>query len=384
MLKNINCGGNFWSIEGFMNKLLTKTRRMALGVAILSILVAGTTLLYPAHAAGITNMSVSGTGISNNASSTSAMITPAITFRLATALANTSTITITLNGMVTSASVASADLTASGACSGTASFTTVNPGTSNPSFAITGLTCGNGSNGTLTFAASRFTATSSAGNYSINITSPGDTGSFLYYVGSSNQVTINGTVDSSISLAIRNTADTADLAMVSGGAVGPHVCPLDGNPSTAGTVDSFNTSQVANCSYRIKVGTNASNGYTVTYQSGSAFTNGSYSLPDAAATTGTTMAANTENYGAVLAAGSVTGAGGSTSRGAVFGSNASLAYKITDTSATTLYTSNKQNAPATSGDTTNTALVTHQAAINSGTPAGVYSHTVTYTVSASF
>ncbi|MFW5719916.1 MAG: hypothetical protein ACOCXT_02725 [Candidatus Dojkabacteria bacterium] len=37
-----------------------------------------------------------------------------------------------------------------------------------------------------------------------------------------------------------------------------------------------------------------------------------------------------------------------------------------------------------SGDLSNTALVTHQAAIQSGTPAGVYHQMVTYTITANF
>ena len=326
-------------------------------------------------------MSITGTGIVNNASAASATLTPTINFTLATALTSSQTLKIILNGTVVNnaGGLASTDLTPGGGCSGTPTMTTIPNTTANPTLSITGLTCTTAAS-TIAVAASRLVASSTPSNYSIIITTPSDDGAFFYYVGSLNLVTITANVDPTLSFTIVDGATgTSQLSTVSGGSSGPLACPLTPNPLSTGSVST--------CSYRLKIATNAQSGFSVSYKSNTAFTDGTYTMTDAAATTGTTIAAGTETYGAKLDAGKTTPSGASNTRSAVFGGSQgngdTKAYQITSTSVQTLYTSASPNNPAGS-DTTNTALVTHQVAISATTGSGAYSHTVTYTVSAIF
>jgi len=222
------------------------------------------------------------------------------------------------------------------------------------------------SGSTVTVSTSALTTPATAGNYAITFTSSvGDLGGNFQYVGSANIVNVTASVPVSLSFVIRNSGDTANT----------NVCDL-------GTAD---TAAISSCTYRLKVGTNAKNGYLVSFLTSGALTDGSYSMTDAAVgATGTAIAAGTETYGVNITAGSITGSGGTMTLATAFSTGASNVVKYNTASNTTILTANKPNNPAASGDTTNTSLVTHKLAISTNTNAGNFTQSVTYFVSPSF
>lgn len=225
------------------------------------------------------------------------------------------------------------------------------------------------SNGaTVTISTTALTTPNTAGNYSFLIRTTNDFGGNFQYVGQANVVQVTAFVPTNLSFSIRNSADTANT----------NVCNLG---------DAF-VSSVVSCSYRLKVGTNAKNGYTISMISSGNLTNGTDNMNNAAVgssgTGGTNISAGTENYGVVVSPGSVTRSGGTVSLGSIFNAGATNSVLYNYTSNQALLTANKPNNPATSGDTTNTSLVTHNLGITTDTPTGSYQQTVTYTVSPSF
>lgn len=95
------------------------------------------------------------------------------------------------------------------------------------------------------------------------------------YVGGTNQININGTIDPTLSLAVVELgSDTATTS-----------CPL-------GTLSIEN---IETCGYRTKVSTNADSGYTAYVRSNGAFTSGSHDLTDVEAADD--IDAGVEEYG---------------------------------------------------------------------------------------
>jgi hypothetical protein len=223
-------------------------------------------------------------------------------------------------------------------------------------------------NTSVTVSTSALTTPSSAGNYDFSIvTSGGDSGANFQYVGQANVVQVRAFVPTSLSFVIRNSDDTANT----------NVCDLG----------ILSTTSVGSCAYRLKVGTNASSGYVISVSSSGNLTNGTTSFTNAATGSngsgGTNIVAATETYGVNVTKGSTT-SGAATTLAAVYNAGNTNSVSYVNTSAATLLSSAGTNAPATSGDTANTALVTHNAAISSNTGAGEYTQTVTYTVAPSF
>jgi hypothetical protein len=221
------------------------------------------------------------------------------------------------------------------------------------------------SGGTVTIATTALTSPVTAGNYAFTfISSVGDLGGNFQYVGQANIVNVTASVPISLSFAIRDSADTTNT----------NSCDLG--------VASL--SSISTCAYRLKVATNAKNGYLISFNTSGALTDGSYNVVDAAVgATGTTPAAGTEIYGVNITAGSVTGAGGTMTLSTAFSTSVGNIIKYNPGSNTTILTANKPNSPA-STDTTNTSLVTHKLAIGANTPAGNYTQSVTYFVSPAF
>jgi hypothetical protein len=169
----------------------------------------------------------------------------------------------------------------------------------------------------------------------------------------------------SIAFVIRKNDDTSDSNLL---------CDF-GTVSTAST---------ASCSYRLKVATNSSSGYTIFVTTSGSLTDGSNSIANATAgPTGSDISATTlgvEKYGVVISKGSATG--GTTTLNSVYSAGTN-AVTFAPTVSTSLVTSNGPNSPAAI-DTTNTTLVTHNLNISGGTKAGNYSQIITYTVLATF
>lgn len=208
----------------------------------------------------------------------------------------------------------------------------------------------------------KLSSPAAAGNYAFTVTtSVGDSGANFQYVGQANVVLVRAVVPVSLSFAIRNSADTANT-----------------NTCDMGTLS---VASIGSCSYRLKVGSNAAS-YAISVSTSGNFTNGAYSFANAAAgATGTALSAGTERYGAIITGGSATN--GSVALATAYSAGANSVSYVNG-SAATLLTVTGQNNPGVSSDTTNTSLVTHNAATSSTTAAGLYTQTVTYTVLPTF
>jgi hypothetical protein len=195
--------------------------------------------------------------------------------------------------------------------------------------------------------------------------SAGDFGGALQYVGQANVVQVRAKINPTLSFVIRDSGDTANT----------NVCDF-------GTVD---TAAVYTCAYRLKVGTNAANGYTVAVANSGQLTNGTVNITDAAVGTGggggTAISAGVEGYGVTITPNTVTGSGGSVTLASAYNAGATNVVLYSNTAPTTILTANKPNNPTT---TSHSTLVTEKIGVNSGTPAGVYTKTETYTVTYNF
>lgn len=234
---------------------------------------------------------------------------------------------------------------------------------------------------TYTFTASTTTAattgvtfcvklTAATGNYGMSFTdsktssSNNDWGAALLYVGSANVVTVTAQVPPALSFVIRNSADNANT----------NICAL-------GTLSLTSVSQ---CLYRLKITTNSPSGFTVQINTdGDLRRSGSGDVADNLEIDpipeNSTVTAGVEGYGIALGGGTITG-GTVTESGNFNDDDTPLPIN----SATNLLTGSGTNNPGTTGDTTNTALVTHNAAMDGDTNTGLYSQAVTYTVDADF
>jgi hypothetical protein len=160
----------------------------------------------------------------------------------------------------------------------------------------------------------------------------------------------------------------------------------DINACEIGTASIASTST---CSYRLKVTSNAANGYFVYVNTQGGLINGVTTMADAALGNGggggddiSITTAGIEKYGALIDQGSITGTGSITlaSRFNAGGSNA-VNYNIS--SSTLMATATGENSPL-STDTTNTILVTHKLNMSPNTKPGYYSQSIIYTVSPGF
>jgi hypothetical protein len=199
-----------------------------------------------------------------------------------------------------------------------------------------------------------------------------DFGASLYYVLGGNQVLVSATVPASLSFSIRNSGDTANT----------NVCQL-------GTLS---ISAVNTCTYRLRIATNAANGFITTIQADKSF-----STPTFATMTdivnGGSFVAGTEAYGISALTAATIGGRQTTS-------SAFTEPIVEGTFASTTFDNDPSPVPtSTSGilisfprpfnvgpapSTTTTSAVTHSAAISAGTAVGSYSQTVTYRVTGSF
>jgi hypothetical protein len=383
-------------------KVHTKLNKAVALLTVFSLVsgVFGFLIVQKASAAAITAMSITGTGITANSSTVNTAITPTINFTLATShTIDGQTIQVSLNGtsVASGQTLASTDLTLTGCTSNTLEAT---PGTGNNGAHEVTITNGASGNDdpvilitldatagptppscsgamTIAVAAAQLVAhDTTAANYAIHILTSLDGGSFFYYVGDENDVQITATVDNVLSFTIRNTADNAVQGNVGGAAVGPNLCDL-GNLSTAG---------VQSCSYRLKVATNAVNGYYVQVVVDGGLRKTGYTITNTAS--GSAPTSGVEGYNILLAPGAATvgtltacngvsTAGNCLADGIAWNNGTGTIFN--NTSASTMYSVSGPNNPG-STDTTNTALVTHRAEVDAGTGAGTYNQLATYTV----
>ncbi|MCI0479446.1 hypothetical protein L0Y59_02780 [Candidatus Uhrbacteria bacterium] len=220
----------------------------------------------------------------------------------------------------------------------------------------------------------RFAFDTTPRNYQISVlsSSPVDYGSALLYVNGGNDVFVSATVPAALTFSIRTADDTSDT----------NTCALGGL--------SLNTTST--CGYRLRISTNAANGFQATVESDHNFGTG-YATMTPVTNDGAMPAAGTEAYGIAYLAGATEGGRNTTTLlftepvtedatpGYTFQTDPSP-VPVTSTNFLSHYAA-FQAGPAPSSVTT-TSLVEHAASISAGTAAGYYSHTVTYAVTGSF
>jgi hypothetical protein len=220
----------------------------------------------------------------------------------------------------------------------------------------------------------QYAFSASATNYALSFLSsnPVDFGSALFYANGGNQVTVTATVPASLDFSIRNSGDTANT----------NTCAL-------GTLS---LSATSTCAYRLRVATNAANGFQTQIQANHDFGTGAATMTNVV-NDGSQPSAGTELYGITLFQSASVG-GRNTSTGlfteAAVENNPALFTFGTDPSP--IPTSSAQNflsygsafQTGNAPSNTSTNLVMHGASISAGTAAGSYSQVVTYTVTGSF
>ncbi|MBU2565961.1 hypothetical protein KKG46_00175 [Patescibacteria group bacterium] len=205
-------------------------------------------------------------------------------------------------------------------------------------------------------------------NFSVAILTSGTTGDFgatMFYVNGGNDVTVTGLVTATLAFVITDPTDE-DL-------------PLTNNLCDLGTLTA---ASVNTCSYRLRIETNASNGFDTTIQAATDLGSGAATLTNIAENG--TVTAGTEGYGMRVV--------GATAGGRNAGTGAydqpvveEDPFDDDDTPVPTVvdgiinYTDGFRVAAL--ADTT---LITHAAAISGGTPAGYYTQEVTYRVTGNF
>lgn len=184
-------------------------------------------------------------------------------------------------------------------------------------------------------------------------------------------VTITGVVPASLAFSLRNSADTASA-----------------NTCSLGTLS---VSATSTCSYRLRIQTNASFGFTIVLVADHALSsNGSATLTQA--TDNQTSGAGSEAYGILTVDGATTG--GRNNEGTAYdqaatvsniaGTTFNTAISPVPTSTTQILSYGNTFVAPSAPSATGTTLVTHFATMSAGTPAGNYTQTVTYIATANF
>lgn len=205
-------------------------------------------------------------------------------------------------------------------------------------------------------AAPLITNPGSTGSKIITIAAGADTGSLAVPILTNGLVTITATVDPTITFAIRNAADNADVS----------TCAL-------GTIT---TAAVSPCAYRLAVSTNATSGYTISLNAPTGLKSGVNTIANIGEGT---VTLGVEGYGIAVVA-PTTGSVGTFVRTTNFLTDDSSVPVL---SVTPLLSVDKP-ASHIDGTITATTLITHKAAISAVTPAGAYSQVVTWTVVGNF
>ncbi|MDQ6985024.1 MAG: hypothetical protein Q9M91_00360 [Candidatus Dojkabacteria bacterium] len=217
----------------------------------------------------------------------------------------------------------------------------------------------------------RFPATTAQGSYSISLTdSVGNFGAELVYVGNDNDVFVSAIVRPTLSFNIRNITDTADTNVCAMGAV---------DTSSLPTADATVTAGEGECGYSLAIATNAANGFQATIQADQVFQNGAADTI-ANVTNGAAFSAGTEAYGLAWVNPGTAAAGEGITENGNFSTNSTPV----PLSATNFISGTGPVTYTAGTDATDVTEVVHGFAVSSATNTGLYSHTITYYVDATF
>ncbi|MFA6197998.1 MAG: hypothetical protein WC734_02460 [Patescibacteria group bacterium] len=193
-----------------------------------------------------------------------------------------------------------------------------------------------------------------AGAYSVAVVTTNDSGAGIAYVGHANDVTVSGVVLSNLTLNLDNPDTVA--------------CSLSGVIMSC-NLGTFTLADVNSGYYDVNVGTNAANGATLLISENQQFQNGGVLFDDVV--NDESVSAGSEEYGIQVVADAPTWTELGTF--AIDDSPIPTGSPVALASTSTL---TDKNGPD--------IKITHLGAISSTTPAGVYSHIVTWTATGNF
>lgn len=356
------------------------------------------------NALAVSSISITGDGITASSAPINTSITPTISWTTTTNLNQDSEfIRIKLNGtsVALGQTLSVSDLTFSGCSSnlletfpgsldnGIHEVTVINglSGNDNPTIIINldnavgpvSPSCPAGNMNLSVDAGQLVSHDSSAGNFVINIVTSYDEGGVFFYVASENDVFVRAIYNSQIGFSFRNADDTADLSRVNG--TGTFLCSLG----------RLNLITQSTCSYRIKISTNAVNGYFVSSSVDDDLNNSLDTEFISNTPTGFSPNAPNEGYNIALEAGDSTDGLVTECTGVSFGNclgdgiawNNNVGIIFNHTSNSVMFSSSGPNSPAPI-DLLNTTLVTHRAIADQTTVTGNYDQLVVYTLTPVF
>jgi hypothetical protein len=208
-------------------------------------------------------------------------------------------------------------------------------------------------------------------NYSFAAVTQGSVinwGAIMFYVYSGNDVFVTGNVQPTLEFTITEPNDVAsELAN--------HTCDLG----------SIVNGIVSECSYRLRISTNASLGFTVRVNTDGGLSNQGYATITDVIDNQNVNTAGTEAYGVMVEA-AAQGGYDSTTGDYDLPMTEAGTFAIDDTPLTTytqpLFVSFYDGFSGT--DSNSTSLVTHRAMATAATPVGIYDQLVTYTITTDF
>lgn len=157
---------------------------MGIGVAVLCLLATAVLFLFPSRTSVISDITISGEGITHNVTTIKTHIAPAISFNLSNELATTQKLVLQMKGIQLSNMIGEGDISVSGACGGNPKFTLVSPSENSLTISITGITCKTTAAGIISIPPGKIISSNTAGNYPVKISTASENGLVHLYVGS--------------------------------------------------------------------------------------------------------------------------------------------------------------------------------------------------------
>jgi hypothetical protein len=331
---------------------LKKGKNKLVAVVTIFVLILGLTATYlfgDFNEKDVSHASGNFLTITPNVANVSSSGNIAIAYSPANAMVIGSTITLSYNSDYTG-TISTSNTT----LNGVAPSNVVNSTSGNTTTSVLTLAAINAVNVLVTISTSALTTPVTAGNYIFSVTPLNNIGKANFqYVGDLNSVQVKAFVPISLSFDIRNETDT----------INTNICDL-------GTVT---VNAISACSYRLKVVTNAKNGYAVSTQFSGNLVNsdGSYTVNNSSSFFDTPIP-GIESY-VISITNDLLGYRSYGWGGSMGGGNVIPHFYL-----------NVDSKIGGDWPVSGSFIITHKLAISPSTPAGSYTQKLTYTVTPSF
>jgi hypothetical protein len=193
-----------------------------------------------------------------------------------------------------------------------------------------------------------------------------DYGAVEYYFNGANTISVSASVQPTLEFAIVSSTDIG---------YEQHTCHM-------GTL---NLTNVGTCDYRLRVSTNAANGFQITIGTNQQLGSGYATLTDITEDSGV-VTAGSESYGIAITGATIGGNNGSGNHNQAITENGDFTDNDTPVPLTSVGAQNiiSYSNSFLGTSTQSTTLVEHRAAIDAATVVGSYQQTVTYQITPTF